>query len=188
MHVKIGLLIALGGLPGSIIGVFLVKFLSPQAFDWILALLLIAIAIDVIWRRSKTIAHRSEHADVSNIAGMPPYAAIAAGFAVGLVSSLFGIGGGVIVVPTLLYFSQLPAHAISATSHFAIALTSPVGLITHAFAHDIQLGDVLPLVLSGLIGGPIGAKLSLKLKAQHLLYFVAVALVIMAGSLIVRHL
>lgn len=187
VHVKIGLLIALGGFPGSIIGAVLVKFLSPQAFDWILAALLISIAIDTVWRRSKSVAERADHADVQTIDGMSPVAAIVAGLAVGLVSSLFGIGGGVIVVPTLLYFSTLPAHAISATSHFAIALTSPVGLITHALQHDIRIGDVLALVLSGLIGGPIGARLSLKLKAKQLLYFVATALVIMAFSLVIRH-
>ncbi len=92
-----------------------------------------------------------------------------------------------IVVPTLLYFSDLPAHAISATSHFAILLTSPVGTIVHAAQHDIQVADVLPLVAGGLCGGPIGARLSLRLKSRNLLVFVGAALIIAAGSMALRH-
>jgi uncharacterized membrane protein YfcA len=107
---------------------------------------------------------------------------------VGVVSSLFGIGGGIIVVPTLLYFSELPAHAISATSHFAIVLTSPVGLVVHAMQHDIRLPAVVPLVLGGLCGGPIGARLSLRLKSAQLLIVVATALIVVAASLALRHL
>ena len=63
--------------------------------------------------------------------------ALGLGFVVGIFSSLFGLGGGIILVPTFLYFSELPAHAISATSHFAILLTSPVGLVVHILQHDI---------------------------------------------------
>jgi uncharacterized membrane protein YfcA len=100
---------------------------------------------------------------------------------------LFGIGGGAVLVPTLLYFSDLPAHAISATSHFGIVLTSPVGLITHAFQHDILVRDIIPLVIGGLLGGPIGARLSLRLRSRQLLVFVAFALAIGAISLVLHH-
>jgi uncharacterized membrane protein YfcA len=188
VHVKVGLIIALGGLPGSILGALLVTHLSAQAFDAILAVFLIAVAADVVFNRRKAVAGRADGGDISHMKGMSHRAALAMGFFVGLVSSLFGIGGGVIVVPGLLYFSELPAHAISATSHFAIVLTSPVGLVAHAFQHDIRLAYVVPLVLGGLCGGPIGARLSLRLRAPQLLFCVAVALVVAAVSLVGRHL
>ncbi|HEY5257826.1 MAG TPA: sulfite exporter TauE/SafE family protein [Candidatus Baltobacteraceae bacterium] len=186
VHVKIGLLIALGGLPGSIAGAMLVTRLSEQTFDTILAVLLLAVAADVLWNRRATAASRPA-GQIAGIKGMSYRGAVAMGFAVGLVSSLFGIGGGVIVVPSLLYFSELPAHAISATSHFAIVLTSPVGLATHAFQHDIRIADVVPLVLGGLCGGPIGARLSLKLNSRQLLRYVAAALIVAAVSLVGRY-
>lgn len=188
VHVKIGVIIALGGLPGSILGALLVTHLSARAFDTILAVFLAAVAADVIFNRRKSIGNRSDSGDVTEMKGMSYRAAIAMGFFVGLVSSLFGIGGGVIVVPGLLYFSELPAHAISATSHFAIVLTSPVGLVAHALQHDIRLADVVPLVLGGLCGGPIGARLSLRLASRHLLFLVAIALIVAAVSLVARHL
>lgn len=188
VHLKIGWLIAAGGLPGGIIGAILSLHISPRAFDWILALLLIAVAIDMAWNAERRMRGRPLHERVHEIKGMSYRAALLLGFAIGILSSLFGIGGGVVLVPTLLYFSELPIHAVSATSQFGLLLTSPVGLVVHAFQRDIDLPAVVPLVAGGLLGGPVGARLSSKLKSPQLLVVVAFALVAVAGSLIWRHL
>ncbi|HEY2473383.1 MAG TPA: sulfite exporter TauE/SafE family protein [Candidatus Cybelea sp.] len=188
VHLKIGWLIAAGGLPGSILGAIASVHISPRLFDTILATLLVAVAIDMAWNAKKRIAGRPEHERVSGIKGMSYRAAFGLGFIVGIFSSLFGLGGGIILVPAFLYFSELPAHAISATSHFAILLTSPVGLVVHAVQRDIIGRDVIPLIAGGLLGGPIGARLSLRLKSPQLLIVVAIALVTAAVSLVWRQL
>lgn len=186
VHVRVGLTIAAAGFPGSILGAIVVKHLSGQLFDWLFATFLLAVAADILFNREKRIAHRNDHADVHTIVGMPWHTALVAGFFVGFVSSLFGVGGGIVLVPTLLYFSDLPAHAISATSHFGIVLTSPVGFATHYLQHDIHWGYVIPLVLGGLCGGPIGARLSLRLKSKRLMLYVGIALIIAALALVLR--
>lgn len=189
VHIRVGLLIAAGGWPGSIIGALLAKAISPELFDLLLAALLFGVALDMMLRRAEKIAaRRGSPADLQALPGMKPVRAIIIGFVVGLISSLFGIGGGVMIVPALVYFSDLPAHAISATSHFGIVLTSPIGLATHAVEHDIRLSYIVPLVIGGLLGGPIGAKISLRLKSPQLVIFVAVALAIGAISLIYKYL
>jgi uncharacterized membrane protein YfcA len=188
VHLKIGWLIAAGGLPGSILGAIASVHISARLFDTILAVLLIAVSVDMALNAQRRIAGRSEHRRVAAIKGMSYRAAIALGFIVGIFSSLFGLGGGIILVPTFLYFSELPAHAISATSHFAILLTSPVGLVVHVFQRDIVARDVVPLVLGGLLGGPVGARLSLRLRSPQLLIVVAIALVVAAVSLVWRQL
>ncbi|HEY9084959.1 MAG TPA: sulfite exporter TauE/SafE family protein [Candidatus Tyrphobacter sp.] len=189
VHVRLGLLFAAGGWPGSVIGALITKHIAPALFDSLLAVLLVLVALDMVLRRAKDLAERDDSTtSVHALRGMHGAGAVAVGFAVGLVSSLFGIGGGIVLVPTLLYFSDLPAHAISATSHFGIVLTSPVGLATHAWQRDILIADILPLVAGGLCGGPIGARLSLRLRSPQLLVLVAIALVVGALSLVVRHL
>lgn len=188
VHLKIGWLIAAGGLPGGILGAIASVHISPRLFDTILAVLLIGVSVDMALNAQRRIAGRSEHRRVAAIKGMSYRAAIALGFIVGIFSSLFGLGGGIILVPTFLYFSELPAHAISATSHFAILLTSPVGLVVHVFQRDIVARDIVPLVLGGLLGGPVGAQLSLRLRSPQLLIVVAVALVVAAVSLVWRQL
>ena len=186
VDVKLGLLFGAGGLPGSILGAMLTQHISEQAFDWAFGAFLVIVAGDMILNAKHRIQSRVE-IEVGSRKAMSYRAAAALGFLVGLVSSTFGIGGGIIVIPSLLYFSDLPAHAISATSHFAIVLTSPVGLITHAFQHDIRIADVIPLVLGGLCGGPLGARLSLRLKSPQLLVVVGIALICVACSLGLRH-
>lgn len=186
VHVRLGLLFAIGGLPGSVLGALLVQHISESIFDWAFCAFLLLVAADMIFNAKHRVKARSEEA-VGERKPMSYRAAIGLGFAVGVVSSLFGIGGGVIVVPSLLYLSNLPAHAISATSHFILILTSPTGLVVHGFEHDILPRDVIPLVAGGLCGGPVGARLSLRLQSQQLLVLVGVALICVAGSLALRH-
>jgi uncharacterized membrane protein YfcA len=188
VHLKIGLLIAAGGLPGSLLGAIASFHISAKLFDALLAVLLIAVAVDMAWNAERRMAGRVEQDRVASIKGMSYRAAVALGFVVGIFGSLFGLGGGIVLVPSFLYFSELPAHAISATSHFAILLTSPIGLAVHAIQHDIVANDILPLVLGGLLGGPIGARLSLRLRSPQLLIVVAIALVTAAITLVWRQL
>jgi uncharacterized membrane protein YfcA len=188
VHLRIGWLIAAGGLPGSILGAIISVHISARLFDTILAIVLIGVAIDMAWNAERRMKGRVERDRVAQIKGMSYRAALGLGFVVGIFSSLFGLGGGIILVPTFLYFSELPAHAISATSHFAILLTSPVGLVVHIWQRDIVARDVVPLVAGGLLGGPVGARLSLKLKSPQLLIVVAIALVTAAATLVWRQL
>jgi uncharacterized membrane protein YfcA len=188
VHLKIGLLIAAGGLPGSVLGAIASFHISARLFDTILAVLLVAVAVDMAWNAQRRMAGRPEHERVTSIKGMSYRAAFGLGFIVGIFSSLFGLGGGIVLVPSFLYFSELPAHSISATSHFAILLTSPVGLVVHILQRDIVGRDILPLVAGGLLGGPIGARLSLRLKSPQLLIVVAIALVTAAVTLLWRQL
>lgn len=186
VDVRLGLMFALGGLPGSILGAVATKHIAPRDFDWAFGIFLVLVAGDMIVNASKRVNARIE-SDIGLRKAMSFRAAVGIGFVVGLVSSLFGIGGGVVIVPSLLYFSSLPAHAISATSHFVIVLTSPVGLVVHGAQHDIRIADVIPLVAGGLLGGPLGARLSLRLKSPQLLVIVGIALVCVAASLALRH-
>jgi uncharacterized membrane protein YfcA len=187
VHVRTGLLVAAGGFPGSILGAIAVKHLPAHIFDWLFAAFLIGVAIELVYNRKSRAASRPDVPDVSSLLGMPWHRAVLIGFGVGIISSLFGVGGGVVLVPSLLYFSNLPAHAISATSHFGIVLTAPVGLATHWLQNDIDWQYVVPLVAGGLLGGPLGARLSLRLKSERLMVFVAIALTIAAIALVVRH-
>jgi uncharacterized membrane protein YfcA len=187
VHVKVGLLIAAGGFPGSILGALVVRHMSAQLFDWFFAALLAIMASDMMLNARKRVAGRNEERHVAHLKGMSYPAAVLIGFVVGLIGSVFGIGGGVIIVPTLLYLSELPAHAISATSQFTIFLISPVGLATHIAQHDILGSAIVPMVAGGLSGGMVGARLSSRLKSPQLLIAVSSALLLAALSLVLRH-
>ena len=65
---------------------------------------------------------------------------------VGILSSLLGIGGGIIHVPAMLYLLGFPVHIATATSHFVLAGSSFFGSISHFTAGDV-------LILSAIIVG-----------------------------------
>jgi uncharacterized membrane protein YfcA len=180
VHLRTGWLIAAGGIPGGILGAIAVKHASPRLFDWLFAAFLLVVSADIAINRERRLAHRAP-AGQDNVNGT-----LATGFAVGFVSSLFGVGGGVILIPSLLYFSALPAHVIAATSQFAILLTSPVGFLTQLFQHDVAWNYAIPLVLGGILGGPIGARLSSRVKSPVLMLCVAGALTAAALALVFR--
>jgi uncharacterized membrane protein YfcA len=180
VHLRTGWLIAAGGIPGGILGAIAVKHASPRLFDWLFAAFLLVVSADIVINRERRLAHRTAAGQDNSTA------TLFTGFAVGFVSSLFGVGGGVILIPSLLYFSALPAHVIAATSQFAILLTSPIGFLTQLLQHDVAWNYVIPLVLGGILGGPIGAKLSLRLKSPVLMLCVAGALTVAALALVFR--
>ncbi|HEY5341281.1 MAG TPA: sulfite exporter TauE/SafE family protein, partial [Candidatus Aquilonibacter sp.] len=93
VHVRLGLLFAAGGLPGSILGAIAAAHISPSLFDWAFVVFLLVVAADMIFNAKHRMAARSEHPSGSR-KPMSYRAALALGFVVGIVSSLFGIGGG----------------------------------------------------------------------------------------------
>ncbi|MDQ6929834.1 MAG: sulfite exporter TauE/SafE family protein, partial [Candidatus Eremiobacteraeota bacterium] len=104
---------ALCAIPTSIAGAYLSARASAATFDTIFAVLLCLVAIDILRRAfvKAPIALPSGGESRPSL-----WIIVPAGLVVGLVSSLFGIGGGIIVVPVLLYATSKELHVVTATS------------------------------------------------------------------------
>lgn len=181
VDVSRGWMIAAGGLPGSILGAYAVRFVSPIRFDTIYGAFLLALAITVILRRGHPPKPRESSPGVKILLELT------AGLAVGFFSSFFGIGGGIVLVPILLIYFGLPVHVVAATSAFAVMLTSPVGIVAHAVYGDLSLGIVVPLILGGLVGGAAGAYLAPRVTSRRLSTLLASGLIAAALALVLRH-
>ena len=180
---RIALLISVPGVFGSILGAVASRHVAPGVFDMAFAALLIGLAADLVLRRRKQRAAQP----AAERAQMAWHLPVLLGFAVGFAGSLFGIGGGVIVVPALLYLSGLAPARVSATSTFSILLTAPVGLIAHWYQRDVDWLYVLPLVLAGVAGGLLGSRIAPRLKQSGLVVLVALAMTLAALALVLRH-
>lgn len=62
------------------------------------------------------------------------------GLVAGFFSALFGVGGGIIIVPLLLVLCAWQAHAATATSLAAIGITAVSGVIAYAIHGDVRVG------------------------------------------------
>jgi len=187
-------------IPGSIIGALLVKIAPATWFDLAYAALLGFVAIDLLrrkeavatgamakipWAKRRVFADRISGTEFV-YAESPPIAA-AAGISTGFLSSFFGIGGGIIVVPVLLRVFLMPAHIVSASSHMVILLSAPFGVAIHASQGDIAWLDALPLAAGGIVGGQLGAAISKNISSTVLVRALAAILTAAALSLALEH-
>ncbi len=183
VDLRLALPFTLGAVPGSIAGVFAVKRFSPSGFDIAYGCLLIVLAVLVVRRRSVTSRPVGERTFAHD-----PRIGVIAGVGIGFFSSLFGIGGGVVMIPLLLIAARMPPHIVTATSAFVITMTAPVGVVTHALAGDVDWPFTLPLVAGGLVGGSIGPMIQKRVSSPRLITLLATALIVAALGLALRHL
>lgn len=102
------------------------------------------------------------------------------GTLVGLVSSVLGIGGGIIHVPAMIYILGFPAHIATATSHFILVLTALFGVIAHAIDGNVLWPAAIPLGAGAVLGAPLGARLARKLPGRIIVIALSGALILIS--------
>jgi len=118
----------------------------------------------------------------------------ALGSAGGLVSGMAGIGGGNVVVPTLVYFN-VPVHRATATSSalgVPIALAGTLGYISVGVGRDLGDGMLGYLYVPGFLAitsaavllAPVGVKVAHAVEAQPLRRVFGVLLVLVSGRML----
>ncbi len=112
----------------------------------------------------------------------------------GLVSGMAGIGGGNVVVPTLIYFN-VPVHRATATSStlgVPIALAGSLGYISVGASRHLGPGMVgylylpgfLAIVSAAVLMAPVGVKVAHAVEAQPLRRAFGVLLVLVSGRML----
>lgn len=145
----------LATVPGAISGVYPQSFFTGPVFSALFGVLLLVIAVSLNLRpdTTRTTLHRFGAGD------LPPgyvrrdltdadgytyrYAfdlrgGVVLSFVVGFLSSILGIGGGIIHVPALVFLFDFPAHLATATSHFVLAITALVGSVGDGGRRDAR--------------------------------------------------
>ncbi len=79
-----------------------------------------------------------------------------------------GIGGGTILIPALIFFTNLTQHQAQSVNLFTFIPVAIVALITHLKKKNVEIKLWLPLTLTGLIGAFLGSKLALNLSSDIL--------------------
>jgi uncharacterized membrane protein YfcA len=102
------------------------------------------------------------------------------GLLAGFMSALFGVGGGIVVVPLLLLLLAYTPHVATATSLAAIGITALAGTIVFAIAGEVDLAHALLVGLPAAVGAAAGATLQQRVRARELSYLFAVFLVAIA--------
>jgi uncharacterized membrane protein YfcA len=110
------------------------------------------------------------------------------GLAVGILTGLFGVGGGFIIVPALVTFSGMGIQRAIGTSLLVITLVSFSGIAGHFLAGNTVPGELLAWFLGGSLAGmPIGASASKWLGGIRLQQTFAAIIVLVGVFVIARN-
>ena len=102
----------------------------------------------------------------------------------GFFGALFGVGGGIVIVPLLVLYGYNQRRA-SATSLAAIFVSSLVGAITYAFHGDVKPGAAALVGIPAVAGVLLGTALQQRLSLQKLTYGFAFLLTAVGVRLLV---
>jgi len=106
------------------------------------------------------------------------------GLGVGLISGLFGIGGGSLFVPVMVLMFRFPPHIATATSMFVIFMSSILGSGVHAWLGDIDYWLLLALAPGAWVGGKVGAYIASRMSGKGLLWLLRISLALLAVQMI----
>lgn len=113
-------------------------------------------------------------------APVPPGRALAVGLLAGIASGLFGVGGGVVLVPLLVRVCGLDQRLAHGTSLTAIVPIAASGTVGYALAGEVDWTLAGLTALGALVGTPIGARLLGRLPVRTLRRGFAVLLLLTA--------
>lgn len=162
---------------GAFIGGILSKNVSSQTLGLILSILLLTAGWFMLYPPNDTI-HRQRKAHPSrwvlqrkmngesyqlDLRLMVPIM-----LTVGILTSMVGIGGGALKVPLMVLLFGIPLPIAIGSSAFMVGLTAAAGLLGHISAGGFDWASALILAIPVFIGGQIGSRLSIHLKARRL--------------------
>ncbi|MDQ3967360.1 MAG: sulfite exporter TauE/SafE family protein [Thermoproteota archaeon] len=171
----LGLEMAACAIPGGVLGAVLSEYLLEDTFKLYFGILLILTGLYILYKNSvlkdRRVKRRSLPLQV---------AVFAASFGAGIISSLFGVGGGIVFVPAMLLVLGLTMHRAAPTSQLTLMMTAIAGVFTHsALGHPDYLQAVV-LSAGAFVGAQIGARLSRMTKEMLLQRLLAVILMTVA--------
>ena len=208
VEVRTGLLFAVAGMLGAPLGSFIGRRMPETQTLMLFAALMVAVAVQM-WRkaarrpeeaavvRSPTrtrpeeaggVACRRDPAGRLTMTSRCATVMAAAGIATGVLSGLFGVGGGFVIVPALVLFSGMGIHRAVATSLLVIALVSASGVASSLLSQQSLPPELTLLFVAGGVAGlALGTVVAHRLSPVGLQKIFAAVIVAVAAFVIVKN-
>jgi hypothetical protein len=201
INIRLGMVLEVATAAGSLLGGVTAQMVAQSTLQKLFGLVASIVAIIMLSRLNRRNVILDPSADPGLLGGrfyedesgcMVTYrvrrlpAALAASFVAGNVSSLLGIGGGVIKVPVLNAWCGVPLRAAAATSAFMIGVTATAGAVIY-YGH----GQLIPaLAAAAVLGVQLGSwggmHVGARASAKGLKLMMAIVLFIVSGLMFVK--
>jgi uncharacterized membrane protein YfcA len=195
-----GLIFAASAIPGVFVGTALVNIVPHRLFTGLFGLLLLGVATVSVRNRpagiraplrGSGIIHRTvtDPEGRKYVYAYRVWQGVLMAMGVGLVSSLFGIGGGVISVPAMTILLHIPVQFAVATSLFAVSFMSgnatAIHIATGTLAAD-ELAKTVALVIGAVPGAQAGAYLAQRVRGRVVILLLASAIGLLGVRLLIK--
>ena len=201
---KMGLMIVVGGVIGTILGILTFSYFKDigkinivisLSYMYILAIIgtmmLVQGVSEIDRARKKIILKKKLHYHYW-IHGLPfrmrfkksklyesAFTPITIGLLVGFIAAIMGVGGAFILVPAMIYIIGMPTKLIPGTSLFVTIFISAIVTVLHAFNYgSIDLMLVIVLILGSILGVQIGQKIGEKFDSSQFKVILAILLLL----------
>ena len=201
INMKLGMLLEVATAAGSLLGGVTAQLIAQSVLQKLFGIVAVIVALIMLSRlgRRNVILDPAANAGVlggryyeAESRGMVTYRvkrlplAIAASFLAGNVSSLLGIGGGIIKVPILNAWCGIPLRAAAATSAFMIGVTATAGAIIYYGHGQLEPALAAAAVLGVQLGSWGGLRFGAAASAKWLKILMAALLFIVSAMMFFR--
>lgn len=210
VDIKMGLVMLIGGVLGSFVGIMIFKFLQYLGqVDFVISLLYVVLLGSIGSMMltetffSKFIQKKSPRREFNTLKVSPFISALpyklrfprsklfisafvpgGIGFVGGILTSIMGIGGGFLIVPAMIYILGMPTLLVAGTSLFQIIFTTASAVIMHAVLNNtVDMVLAVILIAGSVIGAQIGISVARFIKPIQARLIMAVMVLLVAAKL-----
>jgi len=201
INLKLGMLLEVATAAGSFLGGVTAQFVSQSVLQKMFGFVAAAVAAVMLTRIRRRNVILDPSADPGVLGGryyeeesgaevtyrvkrLP--LAVGASFIAGNVSSLLGIGGGIIKVPVLNAWCGMPLRAAAATSAFMIGVTATAGAVIYYGHGQLEPALAAAAVLGVQLGSWSGMRFGAGASAKWLKVMMAIVLFILSAMMFAR--
>ncbi len=180
--------LALAFIPGIIAGSFLGgaegNFVDTKLLLWLFVAFLVGAGARMVY----TYWERTPATQVSRKRPSPSTYIVVAlfSFGVGILSGLLGIGGGILILPFLVFAYRIPTKAAAGTSMFVVIFSSAFGVLGHSTFGQLDYLLILSTVLAVAAGGAIGARFMIRTGARWIKAGFGLLMLVFAIQLVLK--
>ncbi|TWU39705.1 sulfite exporter TauE/SafE family protein [Novipirellula artificiosorum] len=204
VELRTGLLFAVAGMMGAPVGAYLSKLVPEQILLVLFAILMLVVA-SRMWSKAKDPTLASGVCVTESEPGRDRSACqrdedgklrltskcarllVLVGLMTGVLSGMFGVGGGFVIVPALVLFSGMAIHQAVGTSLFVIVLVSISGVASHvAGGNPLSIDVAIQFMIGGFAGMWLGGLVAKRLKGPTLQKTFSIAVVLVAMFVIFK--
>jgi uncharacterized protein len=204
---KMGFILLLGGLAGSVLGVWIFTWLKWLGQIELTISLLYVVLLGVLgalmvvessrallrrpggfrrklhqhnWLHGLPLKTRFRRSKLYISALLPT----GLGFVVGVLSAVLGIGGGFVLVPAMIYTLGMPTSVVPGTSLLQIIFVAANVTFLQAYTNrTVDAVLALVLLVGGVLGAQIGSRFGIRLRGEQLRFLLALLVLAVAAKL-----